>query len=252
MSTEQVPLRSAKTTFEIVEGLRELGGAGVSELANHLSMPTSSVHDYLKTLEAEEYIVREDGTYLIGARFLTLGEHYRAGQKVWKVARPEIDDLAQETGEHANLLVEEHGWGIFLYRLQGEDAVELDTHAGMRVHLQTTALGKSILAHRPRSAVDAILDRHGLPAVTERTIVDRERLFEELDEIRERGYATDDEERITGMRCVAAPILTDGRPIAAVSVSAPKSRLQGEQFRTDLPNAVMDTANVIQINLTYG
>lgn len=252
MATEQTAVKSAKTTFQIVEALRELGGAGVSELAEHLSMPTSSVHDYLKTLEAEEYLVRENGTYLIGAPFLSLGEHYRSGQKVWTVARPEIEDLAAETGEHANLMIEEHGRGIFLDKAQGDDAVELDTHAGMRVHLQSTAMGKSILAHRPLPEVEAILDRHGMPAITEQTIVDRDTLMAELDRIREQGYATDDEERINGMRCVAAPILRDHRAIAAVSVSAPKSRLQGETFSQELPNQVMDTANVIQINLTYG
>lgn len=252
MTQDDAIVQSAKTTFEIVEALRKLDGAGVTELADHLSMPTSSVHDYLKTLESQEYLVREEGAYKVGGRFLSLGEHYRSRQKIWQIAKPEIDALAVETGQHANLMVEEHGRGVFIYCAQGEEAVELDTHDGMRVHLQTTALGKAILAHRSEAEIQSIIDRHGLPAITEKTIVDRDDLMSDLEEINTRGFATDDEERVKGVRCVAAPILKDGRSIAAVSVSAPKSRLQGEKFAQTVPDHVMDAANIIEINLTYG
>jgi DNA-binding IclR family transcriptional regulator len=122
----------------------------------------------------------------------------------------------------------------------------------MRVPLQTTALGKTILANRPADEVDEIIERHGLPAVTERTITDRDELDECLATVRERGYAYDDEERIEGMRCVAAPVTdSTGRAVAAVSVSGPKSRMRGESFEETIPNAVLQTANVIEVNLTY-
>lgn len=252
MATNETPVKATKNTFEIINALCELDGAGVSELADHLDMPTSTVHDYLRTLETEEYLVNDEGTYYIGGRFLELGEQFRARQKVYGVARPEINDLAQRTGEHANLMVEEHGLGIFLYKARGENAVQLDTHPGMRVHLQTTAMGKAILAHRPEAEVEAILDRHGLPAVTRKSITDRETLFDQFEMIRERGYSVDDEERVEGMRCVAAPITDpDDRAIAAVSVSVPKSRLQGEAFESTFPDMVLRTANVIEVNLTY-
>jgi len=252
MGTDIVPVKAAKTTFEIIDLLRERDGAGVSEIAEYLDMPTSTVHDHLRTLESEEYLISEDGTYRVGARFLELGEQVRSRMKVYRVARPEVDDLAAETGEHANLMIEEHGRGVFLYKSRGSDAVHLDTHAGMRVHLQTTAMGKSILAHRPREDVKRILDRHGLPQVTSKTITDRGDLFDELDRIRERGYAVDDEERVQGMRCVAAPITDESdEAIAAVSVSGPKSRMRGEHFEETLPDMVLRSANVIEVNLTY-
>lgn len=252
MAANDTPVRAAKVTFEVINALRELDGAGVSELADYLDKPTSTVHDYLRTLESEEYLISDNGTYQVGARFLELGEQVRSRKKVYTVARPEIDDLAEETGEHANLLVEEHGRGIFLYKARGQNAVRLDTHAGMRVYLQTTALGKTILANRPREEVDEVLDRHGMPAITDRTITDRDDLLAELETIRERGYAIDDEERVEGMRCIAAPITDrDGRAIAAVSVSGPKSRMRGEDFEETFPNTVLRTANVIEVNLTH-
>jgi len=251
MSTT-VPVKAAKISLEIVEVLRERNGAGVSEIARAVDKPTSTVHDHLQTLEQEEYLVKEDTQYHVSTRFLQLGNQARSRKKVFEIAQPEVDELAEKTGEHSNLMIEEHGLGVFLYKARGPDAVQLDTHAGMRVPLQTTALGKTIMAFRPRSEVESYLDRHGLPEVTERTITDREELFETLDQVRERGYAYDDEERVKGMRCLAAPITDqDDRAIAAVSVSGPKSRMQGDRFSEEIPEQILRSANVIEVNLTY-
>jgi DNA-binding IclR family transcriptional regulator len=172
--------------------------------------------------------------------------------KVFSVARPEINNLAKQTGEHANLMIEEHGWGVFLYKTRGENAVQLDTHPGMRVSLHTTAMGKAILAYRPQDEVEDIINQHGLSKVTENTITNRDTLFESLDEIRNRGYAYDDEERVKGMRCIAAPITDNhNQAIAALSVSGPKSRMPDASLNGELADMVQRAANVIQVNLTY-
>jgi DNA-binding IclR family transcriptional regulator len=250
--TRTAPIKAVKITFEIIDLLRELNGAGVSEVANRLDKPTSTVHDHLRTLEQEEYLVKEEDKYYVSTRFLQLGDQARSRKKVFNIARPEVNKLAQSSGEHANLMIEEHGLGVFLYRSRGPDAVQLDTHAGMRVPLQTTALGKTIMANRPREEVEAILNKHGLPKVTDSTITDREELFDALDQVRERGYAYDDEERVKGMRCVAAPILDEGDyAIAAVSVSGPKSRMREKRFTEEMPDKILRSANVIEVNLTY-
>ncbi|WP_121741524.1 IclR family transcriptional regulator [Natronorubrum halophilum] len=253
MSQEvQYPVQAAATTFRIIETLHDLNGAGVAELADELEMPKSTVHDHLRTLTEVEYLVNENGTYHVGARFLELGGFARSQMKLYQVGSPEIKKLAEETGEHANLLIEEHGKGIFLNKVKGPDAVNLDTHIGMRVYLQTTALGKAILSRLPEATVDEIIDRHGLPAVTEQTVTDRDELKAQLAEIRNRGYAIDDEERVLGMRCVAAPICDeDGMPIGAVSVSGPTNRFNNEVFEDEIPKSVLSTANVIEVNMTY-
>ena len=246
------PVQAAVTSFEVIEALRELDGAGVSELASHMGLPKSTVHDHLRTLEATEFLVNDGSQYRLGARFLELGGHARKGMRLYRVGQPEVEKLAQQTGEHANLMIEEHGWGIFLYKATGEHAVRLDTHVGMRVYLQTTALGKAIMAHLPRERVDAVLDRHGLPKVTDETVTDREQLYDELEAVRRRGYATDDGERIEGMRCIGAPVLDpDGDVLGAVSVSGPTSRLDGESFEHEIPKAVLSATNVIEVNLAH-
>jgi DNA-binding IclR family transcriptional regulator len=246
------PLQSVATTFEILDALKTLDGAGVTELAQHLDVPKSTAHNYLSTLEQEEYVVREDTEYRVGLRFLELGAYARHVEQLFEIAKPEVDRLADETGELANLLVEEHGRGTYLYRAYGDQAVRVKAHVGTRVPLHTTALGKAILASLPPEEVDEIVDRHGLDAPTDQSISTRSELDDALADIREQGVAFDDEERIDGLRCVAAPIRDDGdEVIGAISASGPTNRLRGERFREELAGKVLEVANVIELNVTH-
>ena len=245
-------VQSVETTLRILEALHERGGAGVTELASALSVPKSTVHNHLQTLQRNEYVVGDDGTYRVGCRFLELGAHARDRRAIYEVARPEVDRMAEETGELSGVLVEEHGRGVFLHRAKGERAVHVDTYAGKRIALHGPALGKAVLAELPESRVDEIVDRHGLPALTENTITDRDVLREELAEIRETGIAFDDEERLDGLRSVGAAITgPDGEVLGAVSVAGPTTRLRDERFREVLPEVVRSAVNVIDLNVTY-
>jgi DNA-binding IclR family transcriptional regulator len=247
------PIQATKTSFQVVDTLKSLGEAGVSELSAEMNLPVSTVHDHLKTLEEQHYVVQEDDRYRLGTKFLTLGGYARDRMQIYNVAEPEVEKLARDTGEHANLMIEEHGKGVFLYIATGSDALKLDTYEGMRTHIHATALGKSILAHLSDERYEWILDRHGLPEVTPHTFTSRSALEDELQRIRDRGYATDEGERIEGVRCVAAPVVSsDGTVLGAVSVSAPKSRLQDDVFGDELPSRVQRVANVIEVNTTHG
>lgn len=77
----------------------QTGGAGVSALATLLDKPTSTIHDHLRTLENEEYLVKADGEYYVGTRFLGIGEQARSRHKVYSIARQELDKPAEQTGE---------------------------------------------------------------------------------------------------------------------------------------------------------
>ncbi|MFB6091816.1 MAG: IclR family transcriptional regulator [Haloquadratum sp.] len=247
----RTPVKTARTTFRIVETLKALDGATVTELADTLDMSKSSAHNYLRTLEHEGYVVESGRTYQVGLRFLDLGGYARSRERLYAVARPEIERLAETTGECANLLVEQHGLGVFLARERGDDAVNLDSYTGESIHLHTTALGKTILAYLPRDRVDAIVDRHGLPAKTDRTITDRADLFETLDEIRERECAYDREERITGLNCVAVPVRSDGDIAGALSVSGPVSRMEQDRIENDILPELRRAANIVELNQTH-
>lgn len=246
------PVKSTLTTINVLEALDKRDGGRVTELAEALELPKSSVHNYLSTLRQRGYVVKNGDEYHVGLRFLGLGVTARSKHPVYDIAKPEVRKLAEETGELANLMVEEHGKGIYVHRETGEDAVRVDANTGHRVHLHNTALGKAILAHYPRERVEAILDCHGMPQTSDRTIMDRDELFEELGEARDQGVAFDDEERLSGLRCVASPILNgDGEPLGAVSVSGPKRRMSAERFREEVPETLRDAVNVIELNVIH-
>ncbi|ELZ96281.1 MULTISPECIES: HTH-type transcriptional regulator XacR [Haloferax] len=246
------PVRTTEKTLALVEELMEKGPCGVTELASDLQMGKSAVHNHLTTLQKHGYVLKDGDDYRVGLKFLEVGGHSRKSMEVYQIAEPEVKSLAADTGELANLLVEEQGMGVYLMRAKGDDAVDLDTYAGLRTNLHTTALGKAILANLPESRVDEIIERHGLEQKTPKSIGTRQELFEVLEAVRERGYAIDDGERLEGLRCIAAPIKSSsGEVLGAISVSAPASRVSDEDLHGALPERVLSAANVVELNINY-
>lgn len=251
MNTSKNEIQSTKTAFRLLEELKHRDGTGVTELAEVLDLPKSTVYSHLNTLYNEQYVVREDGQYRLGYKFLEYGERVRLNSVLQTTARPELEALANETGELVNLMVEEFGQGIYVNIVEGEKAIQVDTYEGKRVNLHCTALGKAILSEFPEERVDAILDERALESKTPNTITDREELLKELNEIREQGYAYDDQERAEDLRCVAAPIVSQGKVHGAISVSGPLPRMVGDRYRSEIPEQLINAASVIGINITY-
>ncbi|MFB6109162.1 MAG: IclR family transcriptional regulator [Haloplanus sp.] len=246
-------LKTVERTVEIVEALETLDGAGVTELAAHLDMSKSTTYHYLATLQQEDFVVKNGEQYELGLQFLLSGEYVRNQNRLYKYGKDEVEDLAEATGEYANLFTEQHGKGINLYKVRGSDAVGsgYQTNKLQRPdYLHCTATGKAILAYLPEERVDEILDQHGLPAQTANTITDRSDLFEKLETVRERGYAYNDEEEVEGLRAVGAPVIDrNDNVLGSLSVAGPTSRLKGEQFTSEIPERVQSAANVIEVNV---
>jgi DNA-binding IclR family transcriptional regulator len=158
----------------------------------------------------------------------------------------------EETGERAQVMVEENNHGIYIYQSKGEQAIETDSHIGKQVHLHTVASGKAYLAALSDDEIDQIIEDKGLPSMTQHTVDSRDELYGEINRIRERGYAFNDEEEMEGIRAVAAAICrVDGTPIGSISLAGPKTRLQGDKYRTKYPEIVSDIATVLGVKVTY-
>lgn len=250
-SAPRTPVKTAERTFELVEFLKDADGATLTEVTNAMDLPKSSVHSYLKTLEHHGYVVESDGTYEVGLRFLDLGAYARTRVPLYPVAEPELKTVAEESGELANLLVEQDGRGTFIYRKKGDNAVKIDSYNGQQILLHTTATGKAILANLPEDRLAEILDRHGLPAKTENTIADREQLHEELEKIRAVGFAYDREERISGLKCVATPVFHDGDVVGAMSITGPTSRMSESRIDGELKQQLRNAKNIVELNLSH-
>lgn len=250
---EDGTIQSLVKGFEIVEMLSRRGGLTVSEVADELDMPVSTSHNYLESLTQTGFVNREEGRiYRPNTKFLEIGERRRQRMPVVRAAADELSELAETTGEHVSLMIEENGLGVLITLEKGETAIDIDAFHGVNMPLHTVAPGKAILSHLSRDRIEVILDRHGLERITKHTITDRDRLFEELNRIREQGYAVDRGERMTGMTCIAVPVLDMNDQIrASVCVCSPSHRVESDDRLDEIVNAVRRSANVIQVNLDY-
>lgn len=241
---------SVQRASDIIMALRELDGAGVTELANYLGVSKSGVHTQLTTLERNELVVNEDDQYRLSLQFLDLGRYVRSRVNYYGIVEKGVGKLAEKTGEVAQFMVEEHGRGVYLHKARGENAIQTSSYVGDRNLLHCTALGKAILSELPYDYVEDVIDRHGLPQQTPNTITDREELLDELERIREQGVAYDREEILEGMQCIATSVVTqDGDLLGAVSVTGPDSRMQRDRLEDELADRVEHVANVIEINV---
>jgi DNA-binding IclR family transcriptional regulator len=244
-------VEAVQTTLDIIELLLERDGAGITEIADELDRSKGTIHGHISTLHKNEYVIKEDETYRLSLRHLELGETVRGRLQIYDVVTEELDDLSASCGELAQFAMSEHGQAVYIYKSAGENAVQSASSPGKREYMHCLSLGKAMMAHMSDSRVNEIIDRHGLPKYTENTITTKKELLAELEDIRERGYAFDREEKIQGLRCVAAPVTTENEIIGAISISGPASRFEGEFYEEELPSMVTRSANVIEINSQF-
>lgn len=246
-------VKSVDRAFQIIEFLRRENGADIQTVAERLSVANSTAYRYLMTLESSGYLTKKAGQYHVSLRFLRLGEHSRERNPAFQLAREKVRQLADETDERAQFVTESHGKALFVHRAMGEHAVETDSRTGKVVPLHTIAAGKAILAHLPSDRVEEIIDTHGLEARTENTISGREQLFENLEEIRKRGFSYNRQESTQGLSGVGVPVIQrdNNDVIGALSVVGATHRMKKERLSDALPNLLLAAANELELDIAY-
>lgn len=252
-STKKDGIEAVNKSHRVLTLLKEFDGAGVTELSERLDWPKSTVHSHLRTLENNEFIVREDDKYVIGFRFLDFGEYVRRRNPAFSLIEPKIEALAEDTGERVQFAVSEHGNIVYVQIAEGEHAVSTGSRLGLRrMVLHATAAGKSILASLPEEEVYEVIEQKGLSKWTPNTITEEEELFDALAEVRDRKYAFNHEEHIEGLRAVAAPVKDPtGNVIGSISISGPAHRLRGERFTEELPDKILGVCNEVELDIMY-
>ncbi|MDJ1433750.1 IclR family transcriptional regulator [Halostagnicola sp. A-GB9-2] len=251
MEEQSKKIHAVERSLEIIEIVADAEPAGVSEIAREMPVSKSTVYTHLNTLVENGYVTKDGDTYRLSCKFLTLGSSVQERFELYQMAKQHIDELASKTGEPTNLVVEMDGKGICLYATNPRNSADVFMSSGERNHMHATGTGKAILAHMPDSEVEAIVDQHGLPELTEHTITSRAELFEELEHIAERGLAFDRQETIHGLYCISAPVIVDDDVIGAISVSGPVNRFTNEERRAELSEAVEEIANVIELRFVF-
>lgn len=243
---------TTQTTFEVLEAIRDSQGVRIGELSEQVDLAPSTVHRHVATLASQGFVTEHGGEYEISYHFLQIGCKKRRQNPIYGIAREKTDVLTTESGERAQFVVEEGGKLVYLYYNADQNAVQTDGTVGKYRLLHCSGAGKAILASLPDSRVEEVVERHGLPERTANTITDRDELFDELTEIRERGVAFNDKESIEGLRAVGSVINgPDGNVLGALSVSGPAHRMQNEWYEEELPNLLLGITNEIELNVRY-
>ncbi|MCU1304722.1 MAG: transcriptional regulator, IclR family [Candidatus Sulfotelmatobacter sp.] len=231
-SPSAAPVGVISKVLLILEALQgSSAGLGLKAICDLTGIHKSTAHRFLKHLERERYLIRtEAGAYLIGPRLSQMSARGNHGATLQAVARPILWELWKSTQETVNLAVLDQGTVLYVDVIESPHEFRLSSRVGARRSLHVTALGKALAAFLPADARENILGTITFQAATPRTIMNLLQFRQELEKIQRQGYAVDDEEAVQGARCVSAPILnSNGEPIAAVSVSAPVTRVSPNQ-----------------------
>jgi IclR family acetate operon transcriptional repressor len=229
-------------------------GLGLSEAAKETGLAVSTAHRLLSTLQHENFVRfdPERGVWMIGVQTFIVGSAFLRARELTGVARPLMRQLMEKSGETVNLAVEEGGEAIYVAQIECRKTMRAIARPGGRAAMHCSGVGKALLAAMPEDEVERIIALHGLPAATAKTITTPAGLRAELQAIRKRGFAIDEEENAIGLRCVAAPVFDEhGKPIAAISLSGPTARI-GDDLLLSLGEAVLDAARQITSGLGGG
>ncbi|MGV8987226.1 MAG: IclR family transcriptional regulator [Cypionkella sp.] len=222
-------VQSVVRALRILEKLAaQNDGARLTDLAGGLGLAASTTHRLLTTLEQMGFAQSsaESGLWYVGRRAHFVGSAYARRVNYTAVALPYLRRLRDATRETANLGVLDDGEVITLAQVESREIMRAIAPPGGRAPVINSAMGKAMIAAWPDAAILELIGRNGLLPLTSTSLIRPEDVMAEIARIRVNGYAVDDEEFVTGMRCVAAAVLSaEGEPLFAISISGLAARV---------------------------
>lgn len=232
--------------------LSDHNGLSLAELAERSGLPLSTAHRLLNTLAQDQFVHQDSGLgqWFIGLGAFQVGNAFLAHRDLVVSSRAGLRRLRDNSGETANLSLLHEGQVVYIAQAESRDMLRMLAPIGGRAAAHASGAGKAILAYMPAEEVQAYIQRWGLDAITEHTLNTPESFAKALNEARSKGYALDLEEHAIGLHCCAAPVFNEyAEPVAALSISGPAARLNGERL-TRIAEEVADTA--VELSLSIG
>jgi IclR family pca regulon transcriptional regulator len=226
--TDKDHLQSLEKGLSILELISRHGSPLKLERLMQLSgIKKTSCFRILKTLTHLGFLAREpEGkAYCLGPKMISIGLSALENRGVRELALPYMRQIRERTGATVNLAILSGGDVIFVERLQSAHIVETNLRVGSRLSAHCSSMGKAILAFAPQGELDDLLGRIDFHRRTDRTIISPAAFRKELAEVRQRGFALNNEELETGLFAIAAPLRDrSGHAVAAMNISFPLLR----------------------------
>jgi DNA-binding IclR family transcriptional regulator len=252
--TQRYSIRAIERAMRILMGFtttdKELT---IAALAAEAGVPRSTAFRILATLEATGFVERGSiaDTFRLGPSALLLGGAALRQLDFQQRLRPQLEALMQATGETVHLVVFRDHQTLVVDKIDSYHAIRLVSNIGFSSPLHATAAGKLMLAYQPQPRIDYILSDYHFTPYTPATITDADALRRHLAQIRQQGYAQDEEEFESGLRCVAAPVRDSTCEVCAgVSVSGPSQRMSDEKVAALIP-LLLEHTNQMSRTLGY-
>ena len=246
-----VVLRTTARSLDILELLRKNDGIRVSELAEIMDRPKSTIYGHLETLQAKEFVRKDGSVYYPGPELLRLGHYVHTSSEGHVLAEEFTDRMFERVGLRTIFVAEMGGRGVFLHMAAGDRSEWSHEELGERLYLHNTAVGKAILASQSEWKVKQTLDKWGLPDETSNTNTDRESLMGELEEVREQGYALNCGENIRGLHAVGiAARGIHGSVIGAFGVSGPRKITTDQQSLEEIVDQLTALVEEYELELS--
>lgn len=230
-------------------------GLSLSEIADKIALPVSTVYRIVQNLVAWQYLAEKDnGNYVLGFTFLTFGNIVKRDLMLTNYAHKYMEEVNQKTKETIYLAILDHVAGDLIYidKMESHRNIKLAAGVGSHNYIHSTANGKCLVSNMSVDRVKKLLNTRGMPQLTSNTITDCQRFMEEIKKVREAGYALDDLENEPGVRCVAAPIYDyTGNVVAAISISGVESNMELELLKTEYSQLVKEEALNISRQMGY-
>jgi len=223
--------KSVEKAINILELLaKKQGSVSLTELSSCLSYPPSTAHRLLNTLISRNYVRKDDnGLYVIGYGILRLQALLQQNVLLEQLARPVLTELEERTGMTTNLAIRDGLKAVIISIIKGSRNLVVNNNLGKYVSIHASSVGKCLLAFLPRDKQEQLVTQLVLKEYTSMTITDAKELLQELEITRKRGYGVDNEEFVSGIRCIGAPVFnSNNEAIAAISVSGLAPQIQGE------------------------
>jgi DNA-binding IclR family transcriptional regulator len=249
--SKSAPVGVVSKVLRILETLSASpAGLPLREIATQTGLNKSTAYRFLAHLEAAGYLFRDDaGAYLVGPKLVRLGSGATYQAALQKISRPVLQHLCKVTNETVNLGILDGQDVFYVDVLQSPHPFRMASPVGSWRPVYCTAMGKAMTAYLPADEKEHVLSSIHFERFTPRTLTRLPQLRKELERVRERGYALDDEETTLGARCVSAPIFGDGGKVtAAVSVAGPTTRIARDRLPAYV-NEVMAAARAIAARL---
>lgn len=237
------PIQTTQSSFLILQTLADAGGSTLAELDGGVDLSKGAIYNHLATLQEIGVVVKRGDVYYPSLRTFQFGEAARKTLPGTGVARKQLWDLADATGEFASLVVHEDDTGVVMDIAAGQLTDTIWLTAGEELPLHSTAAGKVILSQLPERRVRDLCARAD-------EAVDVDALLEEIRIVKAQGLAFSRGEYRDDQYSVAAPVVNSGKDLVyVVTLIGPKSRFSGKSLQQDVAGLVVSTANEIQKTL---